>query len=140
MQPSVGGEVSQRLRALRTAVAAERGRLAAERVSLPTVAEFYAGRAVLITGGSGFLGRMVIEMLLRCCPDIGRIFLVLRDKRGVPAADRLRDLLDAPLFDKVRVVLWESLKDFHMQLCPKNFQVSSYHFLYFQRKIGNFKF
>ncbi|KAE8749456.1 hypothetical protein FOCC_FOCC003722, partial [Frankliniella occidentalis] len=87
-QPAVGPPVSDELHAIRDEVQAERTRLRGERAALPTVAEFYKGRSVFVTGGSGFLGRLIVEQVLRTCPDVGNVYLVLRAKKGL--FDRLR--------------------------------------------------
>ncbi|KAE8744285.1 hypothetical protein FOCC_FOCC009100 [Frankliniella occidentalis] len=69
---------------------------------VPSVAELLAGRDVLVTGGSGFLGRVLLEKLLRSCPDIGTVFLLLRAKRGVPPEERVAGIVNVPLFDQLR--------------------------------------
>ena len=81
----------------RAHVLRERERFKSERSTLPPVGEFLAGRNVLVTGGSGFLGRLLVEMLLRVCPDIGNVYLILRTRRGVAPADRLQALVDVPV-------------------------------------------
>ncbi|XP_014478610.1 PREDICTED: putative fatty acyl-CoA reductase CG5065 [Dinoponera quadriceps] len=67
--------------------------------SLPS---FYAGRNVFITGATGFLGKVLVEKLLRSCPDVGEIFLLIRPKKGVNIDERLRQMLTNPLFDTLR--------------------------------------
>lgn len=57
-----------------------------------SIRKFYDGAEILVTGGSGFIGRVLIEKLLRSCPEISRIFLLLRAKKGVKARDRLESL------------------------------------------------
>lgn len=64
---------------------------------MTTVPDFFAGKNVLITGGSGFLGKVLIEKLLRSCPDIGNLYLLLREKRGVEPEKRLKDMLKLPV-------------------------------------------
>lgn len=58
-----------------------------------TIPEFFAGKNVFITGGSGFMGKGLIEKLLRSCPDIGNIYLLMRDKRGKSPEERLEVLM-----------------------------------------------
>nr|XP_009860455.1 fatty acyl-CoA reductase 1 [Ciona intestinalis]XP_026693049.1 fatty acyl-CoA reductase 1 [Ciona intestinalis] len=74
----------------------------------PTIAEFYAGKTVALTGGTGFLGQGVIEKLLRCCPEIKKIILFIRHKRNVEPKDRLSSLVELPAFDN----LWQLQPNF----------------------------
>ena len=59
-----------------------------------TITKFYENADVFVTGGSGFLGKVLIEKLLRSCPDIGNIYLLLRPKRGQKATDRIAKIVD----------------------------------------------
>uniref|UniRef100_A0A1B0ARC3 Fatty acyl-CoA reductase n=1 Tax=Glossina palpalis gambiensis TaxID=67801 RepID=A0A1B0ARC3_9MUSC len=65
------------------------------------IPQFYAGRSVFITGGTGFMGKVLVEKLLRSCPDIKNIYLLIRPKRGQDVSDRLNEMLNAPLFEKL---------------------------------------
>ncbi|XP_053675231.1 putative fatty acyl-CoA reductase CG5065 [Anopheles nili] len=67
--------------------------------SIPAV---FAGADVFITGGSGFMGKVLIEKLLRSCPDIGRVFVLMRAKRGKSLQDRLKIITDGVLFDTLK--------------------------------------
>lgn len=62
------------------------------------IADFYAGRAVFLTGASGFIGKLLLEKLLRSCPNVGRVFVLIRARRGKSAGERLRELFDSPVF------------------------------------------
>ncbi|XP_055319042.1 putative fatty acyl-CoA reductase CG5065 [Sitodiplosis mosellana] len=68
-------------------------------ISIP---QFYAGRSVFITGGTGFMGKVLVEKLLRSCPEIQNIYLLMRPKRGQEVSARLNELLNSPLFDTIR--------------------------------------
>lgn len=46
-----------------------------------TVKQFYAGKNVFLTGGTGFVGIAYLEKLLRSIPDIGNIYVLLRPRK-----------------------------------------------------------
>lgn len=71
---------------------------------LPTIKEFYAEQEIFITGGSGFIGKVLIEKLLRACPDIKAIYVLLRPKKGKTIKDRLNGIVNLQLFDLLRVI------------------------------------
>lgn len=60
------------------------------------IKEFYKGKNVLLTGGTGFFGKMIIEKLLRTC-DVNGIFLIVRAKKGVSPEKRLQNLFEEPV-------------------------------------------
>jgi thioester reductase-like protein len=45
------------------------------------VHQYLRGKTILLTGGSGLLGKVIVERLLRCAPDIERIYLLIRTQR-----------------------------------------------------------
>lgn len=65
--------------------------------SIPSIPEFFRGRDIFITGGSGFMGRVLIEKLLRSCPDLNQLFILMREKRGKGIPERLEDLKNLPV-------------------------------------------
>lgn len=65
----------------------------------PSVAQFFAGRSVLITGATGFVGKALVEKLLRACPDVHRAFLIVRPKKGVPPSERVKEIVGCDLFE-----------------------------------------
>lgn len=67
--------------------------------TMPSIREFYAGRSVFITGATGFMGKVLVEKLLRSCPEISMVYLLTRAKRGVDPITRVHSLLDCPLFE-----------------------------------------
>jgi alcohol-forming fatty acyl-CoA reductase len=64
------------------------------------------GVHVLLTGGTGFLGQAMLEKLLSAYPTV-RVSLLIRDRRGVPAARRLETLLRRPVFRAWRTAAGE---------------------------------
>jgi fatty acyl-CoA reductase len=53
------------------------------------VSRALAGRGVLLTGCTGYVGRLVLEQLLRCCPDVAAVHVLVRPgtQRGAPAEE-----------------------------------------------------
>ena len=66
------------------------------------IARFYGGKGVFLTGGSGFLGKVLIEKLLRCCPNVLRVFVLIRPKNGQSGQQRLESMLKSPVFERLR--------------------------------------
>ena len=88
---------------------------------IPTVQQFYNGSSVFITGAtgiatifivnlwswmllfcSGFLGKSIVEKLLRSCADLDRIFVLVRAKKGATVSERVTEMLNCGLFDSVK--------------------------------------
>lgn len=62
-----------------------------------SVSDFYSGKTVFITGGTGFMGKVLLEKLLRSCPGVAKIYLLIRPKKGQDARERLQQLLNSPV-------------------------------------------
>lgn len=67
-----------------------------------TIGEFFTGRSVLLTGGTGFVGKVTIEKLLRSCPTIDTIYLLIRDRKDQNAAERAVGLMAEGVFGEAR--------------------------------------
>lgn len=61
------------------------------------IAKFYEESSVFVTGGTGFVGKALIEKLLRSCPGVKSIFLLIRPKRGKDIDSRYQELLENPV-------------------------------------------
>lgn len=68
-------------------------------MTTPGIPEFFAGRDVLLTGATGFMGKVLLEKLLRCCPDIRRMYILVRPKRGVTPSTRIDAIAKLPVRD-----------------------------------------
>ena len=55
----------------------------------------YAGKHVLLTGSSGFLGKVWLGMMLERVPEIGRIYVLIRKKGLRPASDRFDKMVNS---------------------------------------------
>ncbi|EFN76337.1 Fatty acyl-CoA reductase 1, partial [Harpegnathos saltator] len=54
-------------------------------------------------GGSGFLGKILIQKLLRSCIDITTIYILIRPKRENNIEDRLNNIFGNVVFDQLKV-------------------------------------
>lgn len=61
------------------------------------IASWYNGRSVLITGGTGFMGKVLVEKLLRSCPGLKTIYLLIRPKKGQDPKQRISQLVELPV-------------------------------------------
>lgn len=60
------------------------------------------GKRILLTGATGFVGKLFLAILLRECPGIGGITLLVRLGKGKTAAERLEnDVFSAALFEGI---------------------------------------
>nr|XP_050855596.1 uncharacterized protein LOC127066212 [Vespula vulgaris] len=66
------------------------------------IQEFYAGQKIFITGGTGFLGKVLIEKLLQSCPHVARLYLLTRPKKGKNAQARIEELFQDRVFDRIK--------------------------------------
>lgn len=92
------------------------------------VGDFYANRSILVTGASGFLGKVLIEKLLHDCPKIKNIYVLLRTKGNALAQTRLTQLLESKAFDRIRRIqpkLFEKVKVIKGDTTFDNLAISS---------------
>ncbi|CAD7696872.1 unnamed protein product [Ostreobium quekettii] len=77
------------------------GRAAASALS---VREGFRGACVFLTGATGYVGSLVLEQILRVCPEVDRVYVLSRGKKSASARERVDRLLQMGLFHK----LWDS--------------------------------
>lgn len=63
-----------------------------------------AGKQILLTGTTGFLGKVILEKLIRSVPDVAGITLLIRGNRRYPTAEeRFRaEVATSSVFDQLR--------------------------------------
>src|SRR5262249_18556114 len=84
---------------------------------MSTIQDYFTGKTVLVTGATGFLGKALIEKILRTLPDLRRLYLLIRPKergsRSVGVEQRFRDeLLKSSIFNRLRGELGDEFDDF----------------------------
>lgn len=61
-------------------------------IGWPSIRELYSHKDVFITGATGFMGKCLVEKLLRSVPEVGRVIVLVRPKKGKTVQERV-DLL-----------------------------------------------
>lgn len=77
------------------------------------VAEFYRNKNIFITGGTGFVGIALVEKILRSCPDVGKVYMLMRPKKGKDIQERLEDITNNSVFS---VLLEQTSSDIFKKL------------------------
>ncbi|XP_076235260.1 putative fatty acyl-CoA reductase CG5065 [Calliopsis andreniformis] len=67
-----------------------------------SIEAFFAESVILLTGATGFLGKALLEKLLRSCPRLATIFILIRPKQGHTIEQRFKRLLENSVFDRIR--------------------------------------
>ncbi|KAG5870934.1 hypothetical protein JTB14_019559 [Gonioctena quinquepunctata] len=66
-----------------------------------SIVKYFEGKNIFLTGGSGFIGKVLIEKVLRSCTGVGQIYVLLRGKKGKSIQERLVTIKNMKLFDKL---------------------------------------
>lgn len=74
---------------------------------IPSIPQFYSEKNILITGVTGFMGKVLLEKLLRSCPQVGKIYMIIRDKKGKNPYHRLKEITDLPV--RIKLYLLNSI-------------------------------
>jgi alcohol-forming fatty acyl-CoA reductase len=70
-------------------------------VTQPRIADALAGKKVLLTGVTGFVGEALLERILHDLPDTS-VVVVVRARGGASALQRVEQLLTKPAFQRLR--------------------------------------
>jgi long-chain acyl-CoA synthetase len=71
------------------------------------IQEYFNERTVLVTGATGFLGKAIVEKILRSLPDLRRLYVLIRPQqrsnRSISALERFEsEVLSSSIFDRLR--------------------------------------
>jgi fatty acyl-CoA reductase len=61
------------------------------------ISELFVNKTLLITGGTGFLGKVLIEKVLRTCPGVKKMYLIVRSKSNKNSKERLKQIFSGPV-------------------------------------------
>ncbi|CAG9767736.1 unnamed protein product [Ceutorhynchus assimilis] len=73
------------------------------------ISELFKDKTVFISGGSGFLGRVLIEKLLRVT-EVKILYLLVRQKKNKTPQDRLIDMFNHLFFSTLKIERPDSIK------------------------------
>jgi len=97
------------------------------RLKMDSVRDFYRGKTILITGGTGYMGKILVEKLLYSCSDVKEILVIVRPKKGQSIEERIKDFAKLPIFKRIvnekREVL-EKLTPIYGDVCEVNLGLS----------------
>ena len=65
------------------------------------IQKIFQGKNILVTGGTGFIGMVLIEKLLRDCGDLQTIHMIVRPNKGKQPEERVKELFSNVLFSKL---------------------------------------
>ncbi|KAK3818552.1 MAG: male sterility protein-domain-containing protein [Benniella sp.] len=84
------------------------------------VAEFYGhNNVIFLTGSTGFVGKTILEKLLRSCPQITKVYLLLRISGAKTLQDRVEhDIFGSRIFDTLKAQ-FSSTEEFHDKIAKK---------------------
>lgn len=75
-----------------------------------------AGKHILLIGGTGFIGKVWVSMLLHDLPEIGRIYLLIRRQASRTALQRFEKIIaESPTFASFHDRFGDRLADFLME-------------------------
>jgi alcohol-forming fatty acyl-CoA reductase len=84
------------------------------------IQEFFRDAVVFLTGGTGFMGKVLVEKLLRTCPHIKHIYLLIRSKKGKNVDQRLEDIFEDRVNIYYYILLFFDIKFFQLCLRTQN--------------------
>ncbi|XP_043507203.1 fatty acyl-CoA reductase wat-like [Frieseomelitta varia] len=94
------------------------------------IQKFYAGKHILLTGCTGYLGTLILEKILHTCTEIGKLYILVREKVNMTIEDRLKKLFENEVFDRLResnpnymekiVLIYGDLSKDDLSLSPEN--------------------
>jgi fatty acyl-CoA reductase len=72
------------------------------------IKEFYEGKTIMLTGCTGFIGKVLLYKILKSIPRIGTIYLLVRRKRNQTPLLRVRAILESRAFQHLKDAMGES--------------------------------
>ncbi|XP_058802021.1 fatty acyl-CoA reductase 1-like [Phymastichus coffea] len=68
------------------------------------IQKFFAGKTLFLTGATGYMGKVFLEKVIRDCPDLKRLYILVRQKKGVTPQDKIKTYFQNTIFDNLRSI------------------------------------
>ncbi|KAF5303709.1 hypothetical protein FQR65_LT00853 [Abscondita terminalis] len=66
------------------------------------IQKYFENKCVFMTGGTGLVGSLLIEKFFRSCPEVGNIYVLIREKKNVSHQERIEEICSQPIFDNIK--------------------------------------
>ncbi|CAN6478277.1 unnamed protein product [Victoria cruziana] len=77
------------------------------------IVQFLRDKNLLITGATGFVGKVLVEKILRSQPEIGRLFLLIKGPNQEAVVGRLKqEIINDELFERLKEIHGSSYETF----------------------------
>ncbi|OAF69215.1 hypothetical protein A3Q56_03037 [Intoshia linei] len=73
-----------------------------EYILMSEIGKFFDSKIILVTGVTGFVGKSLVEKLLRSCPYLKKIYVLIRPSKNQTPNARLEKLLNSHAFNVLR--------------------------------------
>ncbi|XP_031626468.1 putative fatty acyl-CoA reductase CG5065 [Contarinia nasturtii] len=91
------------------------------------IAKWFSNKSVFVTGATGFIGKCLVIKLLRDCPDIDTIYIVIRSKKNMTFEQRKNEYKSHVAFSHLKNTNPSALDKIHIiegDICEPNLGMS----------------
>ena len=67
------------------------------------ISEFYNGKTILITGSTGFVGKVILEKVIRSFSQVRRIYISINGTKGEEYDIYKKKIKDSQIFDLLKI-------------------------------------
>jgi hypothetical protein len=65
-------------------------------IAMSSIQDFYRDQTIFLTGATGFLGKLILEKLLRTCA-VQKVYILVRPKHDKTLQQRFHSIFDSPV-------------------------------------------
>ncbi|XP_014210111.1 fatty acyl-CoA reductase 1-like [Copidosoma floridanum] len=71
-------------------------------LSQTEIQKFFSGKSVLLTGATGFMGKVFVEKIIRVCPGLKALYIVVRQKGTDTLEEKMEKYFQHIIFGRLR--------------------------------------